>query len=243
MVNYQFCADFAARHCSPGAKILDYGCGAGQIVVLMRSAGLDAFGCEMFYAGGDLRDRVPPELLDSVIRPMSDDRIPFPDGTFDFVLSNQVMEHVENLDAVLSEMSRVLKPGGTVLSVFPHRETWREGHSGIPLLHWFPKGRARVYYAATLSRLGLGYFKNNKSHMQWAADFCDWIDRWCHYRSYREIAATFARYFGPPRHIEDEWFAARVGQRAAFVPRPLQKLIAAKWGNIAFLCEKPRALR
>jgi SAM-dependent methyltransferase len=239
MDNYEFCAEFAAQTC-PGGTILDYGCGAGQIVALMRAKNLNAFGCETFYEGGDTRDQVPADLMGTYVLAMTNGQIPFPDNTFDLVLSNQVLEHVEDLDAVLSEIARVLKPGASVLSVFPHREVWREGHCGIPLLHRFPRGRARVYYAAALRSLGLGYFKKDKSIWQWSEDFCDWIDKWCHYRPYREIAASFAKHFGPMHHIEEEWFAARMGPKATILPRLLQRLIARKWGNIVFVVSSQR---
>jgi SAM-dependent methyltransferase len=239
MDNYQFCAEFAVRHCPAGGKVLDYGCGMGQIVSLMRQAGLDAYGCEAFYAGGDVRNKVPAEMLGVSVLEIVDGRIPFADQTFDLVLSNQVIEHVEDLDSVLHEIVRVLKPNGIVLSVFPHLETWREGHSGIPMLHRFPKGNARVYYALMLRSLGFGYFKNGKSRTRWAVEFCQWIDSWCHYRPYRDIVEIFGRYFGPIRHIEDEWVSARLGDKVRRLPRWMRIFIARKWGNIVFVCSKP----
>jgi 2-polyprenyl-3-methyl-5-hydroxy-6-metoxy-1,4-benzoquinol methylase len=42
-----------------------------------------------------------------------------------------VLEHVEDFDVVLRAMNRVLKPGGMVLSIFPDRSVWRQGHAGI----------------------------------------------------------------------------------------------------------------
>lgn len=52
--------------------------------------------------------------------------LPFPDATFDSVLSTQVLEHVPNPAAAVHEMARVLKPGGrvvlTVPGTWPHHE-------------------------------------------------------------------------------------------------------------------------
>jgi hypothetical protein len=45
----------------------------------------------------------------------------FEDGRFDFVLSNDVMEHVPDPDAVLGETLRILKPGGAFLATFPFK--------------------------------------------------------------------------------------------------------------------------
>ena len=47
--------------------------------------------------------------------------IPFPPATFGIVINIQVMEHVEDLDAALSKIHRVLKPGRTPLSLSPTR--------------------------------------------------------------------------------------------------------------------------
>src|ERR1019366_9228148 len=62
----------------------------------------------------------------------------FADCYFDLVVNNQVLEHVDDLDGVLREIHRVVKPGGQVLSIFPSRDVFREGHIGIPFAHWFP---------------------------------------------------------------------------------------------------------
>jgi SAM-dependent methyltransferase len=174
MNNYEFCADFALRTAARSDfKVLDYGCGAGEVVGIMRRNELDAYVCELFYQGGDLSEQVPADIQDRIFA-MHGDRIPFPDESFDLVISNQVLEHVPDLDVVLAEMRRVLKPGGICLSVFPHREVWREGHCNIPLLHRFARGsKPRIYYAATLRSLGLGYFKKDMTSMQWSRNFCD----------------------------------------------------------------------
>src|SRR5260370_15306277 len=81
MNNYEFCASFAAKtakHHLPGFKVLDYGCGAGEIIKLMCDDGLDACGCETFYEGCDLSSKGPAELKDRIFA-MQGDRIPFPD--------------------------------------------------------------------------------------------------------------------------------------------------------------------
>jgi SAM-dependent methyltransferase len=43
----------------------------------------------------------------------------FPDASFDVLLCNDVFEHVPDLPRALSELARVLRPGGTLLSTFP----------------------------------------------------------------------------------------------------------------------------
>ena len=195
-----------------------------------------------FLWGGDYSSRVPPELYGWVIKHMEHGVIPFSDESFDFVVNNQVMEHVENIDSVLAEIHRVLKPGGKVLSMFPDKSVWREGHCGIPLLHWFPKGsKNRVYYAAFLRAFGMGHHKGNKYILQWSRDFCEWIDQWTWYRSLREIHTAFEKRFVRLTHIEEQWLQIRYGQRAMIIgwlPMQIRQWVVRKVGGLVFICTK-----
>ncbi|MBZ0190650.1 MAG: class I SAM-dependent methyltransferase [Candidatus Kuenenia stuttgartiensis] len=227
---------------SASITVLDYGCGAGQIVTALRNKGIDARGCDVFYTGGDYSSRVQPELLGGVIKHMEHGVIPFPDESFDYVVNNQVMEHVEDIDSVLTEIYRVLKPGGQVLSMFPDKSCCREGHCGIPFLHWFPKSsKGRIYYAAFLRALGMGYFKGDKSILQWSRDFCQWLDRWTWYRSYREICTVFDKRFVRLTHIEEQWLQIRYGRWAMIIgwlPRQIRRWVLRKLAGMVFISIK-----
>lgn len=242
MNNYEFCTHWAiGQQGRVPMRALDYGCGAGQIVSMLRARGVNASGCDVFYEGGDYSRMVEPGLLDTVIRRMEPDgMIPFPDSSFDVVVNNQVLEHVEDLDRALSEIARVLKPGGRVLSLFPDRGVWREGHCGIPFVHWFPRrSRLRVYYAALWRAVGFGNFKNGKSVMQWSEDFCDWLDKWTFYRSNAEIDRAFRRWIGVPAGIEANWLACRLGERkalAALIPATVRRFMVNKLAGRVFEC-------
>jgi SAM-dependent methyltransferase len=239
MNNYEFCASYAASHLVSGTRLLDYGCGAGLTVRLLRARGVDAVGCDTFYEGGNYSSAIRAEEFAATIFPMEGDKIPFPDNSFDFVINNQVLEHVEDLNAVVAEMARVLKPGGTVLSLFPHSGIWREAHCGVPFLHWFPKGsRFRVNYAHLVRILGAGYHTENKSRRQWAEDFCVWLDKWTYYRSYAEIEAIFSKHLSQPHHLESIWLKARLGSRARLLPPTIRVLIARKLGGLIFETRK-----
>jgi SAM-dependent methyltransferase len=139
----------------------------------------------VYYSGSQTRSEAERlGLLGSVIHEIHDGRLDFPDGWFDLVTNNQVMEHVEDLDSVLREIHRVLKPGGSVLSIFPSRDVFREGHIGIPFSHWFPRdSRLRFLYTLALRSLGYGTWKLH------------WIDNYTRYRSRKEIFTAFDRYF------------------------------------------------
>ena len=223
-VTNRFVLDCALAY---GGRALDYGCGAGGLVDAGVAQGLDVWGTDVFY-GGSVIDRTDAEaagLLGDRVRGMSHDgRIPFADETFDVVTNNQVMEHVEGLDGTLREIHRVLKKGGTVLSLFPPIDVWREGHIGIPFAHRLPKGSAlRLWYTSGLRTVGFGKYKEDaQTAKDWALDKLDWIDKWTSYRSRNEIFSAYARYFHSELHE-----SAYIRYRLLDHPGTLPKLLAA----------------
>jgi SAM-dependent methyltransferase len=191
-----FALDFAQRR--GGARVLDFGCGGGRLVEAGLAEGLDIAGADVYYGGSQSRAEAERRgLLGGAVREMRDGALPYPDGAFDLVVNNQVLEHVEDLSATLSEIHRVLQPGGAVLSLFPSRDVFREGHIGIPFSHWFRKdSRTRFYYTWALRSLGLGIWKEQSpTCRQWAIDKLAWIDAYTRYRSRREIFEAFGRFF------------------------------------------------
>ncbi len=244
MTNYQFCVQWVlGQNDARSARILDYGCGAGEIVMALRKRNINAYGCDAFYAGGDYSKSINEALLaGQIVKKMDGTTIPFDSASFDLIINNQVMEHVSDIHGVLAEFQRVLAPGGQVLSLFPDRSVWREGHCGIPFLHRFPRGgRFRIYYAAVLRVLGLGYHKKDKGVMRWSRDFCRWLDTWTHYRTYREIDEAYKAYFYDIRHIEVDWLRFRLGGRhmlVAWIPAPLRKFVVEKLAGMVFVARK-----
>ena len=220
-VTNRYVFDFAERH---GGRVLDYGCGGGALVRAGLQVGLDIYGADVFYGGSQSRKEAEASgLLGTRIREIHEGRLPFPDAEFDLVTNNQVMEHVDDLDTVLAEIHRVLKPGGTVLSVFPARDVWREGHIGIPFSHRLPKGsRVRFLYTWFLRAIGFGTWKEQApTPRQWAIDKLEWIDRWTRYRSRREIFTTYARYFNSDMR-EADYIGYRLMDRPTTVRRLLR---------------------
>lgn len=212
--NYRYFVDRLVRDAGgTNLCILDYGCGKGDIVVLARERGIDAFGVEKFYGGSDIRDDVAAAgLLGDAVRELGDDgRIPFPDAGFDAVVSNQVFEHVEDLEPVLAEIVRVLKPGGRLLCSFPSRGIVREVHCGVPVVHWLPKAtRARYYWLLAFRVLGFGTHKHGKSRRAWAADFAAWLRKYTFYRTRRQFARMLAPGFAQPDWLESDYVAFRL---------------------------------
>ncbi len=86
------------------------------------------------------------------------ERLPFRGGTFDGVLLNETLEHVDDEHATLAEAYRVLKPGGYVAVMSPNRGCPFEGHGAVfgrfsvpyptPLLPWLPARFASRFMVA-----------------------------------------------------------------------------------------------
>lgn len=199
-VTNRFVLDFIRRAAGaqPGARVLDFGCGAGTVVTEGRRLGLEVFGADVFYSGSRARQQAEAAgLLGAYVLEIQGGRLPFPPDFFQVITNNQVMEHVEDLESTLRELHRVLSPDGVMLSIFPSRDVFREGHIGIPFVHWFPKGsRLRYLYTLVLRGVGFGYWKQEAAtRRQWVRDKLDWLDRYTVYRTRGEIVAAFGRYF------------------------------------------------
>ncbi|MBN2388696.1 MAG: class I SAM-dependent methyltransferase [Anaerolineales bacterium] len=247
-VNYHYVLDFTERQCAAktGCTILDYGCGRGETVRVGRERGLNIFGAEVFQSDQTRAAAQDSGQLGSFIREIKHGRLDFPDAYFDFVFTNQVLEHVQDLEQVLGEIWRVLKPGCASLHLFPSRDVWREGHCGIPLLHRFPRdSHLRYPYALTLRKLGLGKFKHVDPE-GWTRKVLDFLDNYCTYRSRRTIFSTFKRYFTIAL-IEDDYLRARLSETrfhalAPMVQWPILKPISReafrKLGGLVILATK-----
>jgi len=229
MSQYEYVVDLVQRTARRDDVVLDYGCGAGQIVQGLVGAGLDAHGVDVFYGGGTLRAAAAATgLLGTRIRELEGARIPWPDRSVDVVVSNMVFEHIDEFEPALAEIARVLAPGGVFLNLFPSRAVWREGHVGLPLVHRFRKGDfgLRLRFAHALRRLGLGYNKGDKAIASWSHEALTWIDRWTHYKSLAEIERTFARWFEVAR-IDEDFVTGRLRRHPRLAA--LAPIAGARW--------------
>lgn len=110
---------------APGGKALtgvlvDLGCGSGRITLKiaarcpsLRVVGVDASRAMLRFARRAAEEQ---NLAGRVFFLRGDaGRLGFSSHTFDFVLCNSVLHHLESPGIVLAEMARVARPGGTVL--------------------------------------------------------------------------------------------------------------------------------
>jgi SAM-dependent methyltransferase len=142
-----------------GEKLLDLGCGMGrhafQAVRLgARVVALDAANDEvtqvrntigaMVDAGEVRRDDEAGVVQGNALR------LPFSDDTFDRVIASEVLEHIPQDTEAMAELSRVLRPGGTMAVTVPRfgpeAVNWALSHE----YHDVPGGHVRIYRRSTL---------------------------------------------------------------------------------------------
>src|SRR3954467_7425678 len=154
MLEYVGLAD-RLRDDQPG-RILDWGCGFGQVTVLLRERGLDVEPFD-YREEADGVQVVALERYPEVRATISSDpvKLPYEDDQFDAVLSCGVLEHVVDPDASLDELRRVLRPGGR-LYVFklPNAASYLEKIAKVAGLYYhgaYPDDR--LYTPRTARRL------------------------------------------------------------------------------------------
>jgi SAM-dependent methyltransferase len=103
----------------PVGRGADLGCGDGKLtaILLSRIGNRDLIGIDP-----DLRetDEARRRGIYTAVHTCDGDRIPEADDSFDFAISNSVLEHIRELDPVLAETARILRPNGVFLLTVPH---------------------------------------------------------------------------------------------------------------------------
>ena len=109
-----------AAHVSPGARVLDVGCGDGALMAALRDGkGVDARGLEIDPA--NVAAAVARGL--SVVQGDADvDLAAYPDASFDYAILSQTLQTARAPDRVLAELLRI---GGRAFVSFPNFAHWR----------------------------------------------------------------------------------------------------------------------
>jgi 2-polyprenyl-3-methyl-5-hydroxy-6-metoxy-1,4-benzoquinol methylase len=130
-----------------GASVLDLGCFTGGRLIYWKER----------YGFGDVRGVDIREVyaeaaalfaahkgVEAEFATAFAEQLPYADDTFDFIISTDVLEHVQDVGACMAECFRVLKDGGRLLVVFPQYFQPLEAHltftTRLPALHWIFSG-------------------------------------------------------------------------------------------------------
>jgi ubiquinone/menaquinone biosynthesis C-methylase UbiE len=151
----------------PGGRILDFGCGTGEIARALRAAGYVVTGADissvMLQAGRTNPENSGIQFLEMDARMM---KIPLEAGSFDGVIASSVLEYLVNPAGWLMELRRVLRSGGWLLATVPdpdhpirRREAWIRRFTGWLPLRMVPFRRRYLEY--------LRLSKNRSSLEEW----------------------------------------------------------------------------
>ena len=100
----------------PDARVLDFGCSWGYGTYQFLQQGFDAIGFEISRPRAEFgRRKLGLNIMDSF-----DDLAKVPDGNFDIIFSNHVVEHLPDIGTTFALLTRLLKKNGIVFHILPN---------------------------------------------------------------------------------------------------------------------------
>ncbi|MEQ9424513.1 MAG: methyltransferase domain-containing protein [Cyclobacteriaceae bacterium] len=182
-------------------RILDWGCGRGRSVLKLLQMGYDAYGVEI-----DAQAMSKSYDLFNNLGYSHKSRLMTIEGArlvkgfiFDFIFSEQVLEHVRNLEDVVNQMSGMAKIDAVGIHTFPGSRVIVEPHVFIPFVHWLPKNCFRKLYLYIYLKL---FFNNltNWPSLQSASlsekvdTLNDYLNEKTYYRDVDSIVNIFEKH-------------------------------------------------
>lgn len=261
-------------------RVLDAGCGNGALISYLHgnlSRADSSLQAEIW--GFDIHDHgvQQPEFLTAaqerlaerhpevdwhgrVISISGEDPWPFPDGYFDMVVSNQVGEHIRDLEAFFGRVGGALRTGGVSAHLFPLRDYLFESHLFLPLVHRIRSHDLRVAAIRAMSALGLGKFTQQATSRSELDDFAlrhaDYIDFLTSYRTWPQVAAAanHSHLRVSSRYTREFYFrklASLLGRSYPFIYRRRRRALPdAAWfsvfkrlSSVTIFLEKDQAYR
>ena len=235
-------ADFAGAR---GLRVLEIGCGLGTDGVRFAKAGADYTGVDLTDAAIELaRKRFELSGLRGELRVSDAENLDFADESFDLVYSHGVLHHTPDIARAVSEIHRVLKPGGRAIVMLYHRDSYNyrvgicilrragarllKSESGLKLVHRMTgepidslREHARIVKASTN-----GYLSSDEFLSQSTDGAGNPLARVYSRREGRELFKDF-REVKLRAYFLNKRFIPLIGN---LLPRSLESALASRWG-------------
>ena len=138
-----------------GKGLLEVGCGAGIDLVRFARAGANVTGIDLSKTAIELaRKNIGHNGLSAELRVMNGESMQFADNTFDAVYAHGVLQYTADAEKMISEIYRVLKPGGEAITMVYNRNSWLNlmrkvtkvplEHEDAPVLKKYSIGELKV---------------------------------------------------------------------------------------------------
>ena len=127
--------EYLIQRCKP-KRVLEIGCAKGFLIQELQKRGIEAYGVDISeYALSQANPGIKPFLKRCQV---PEERIPYPDGFFDLVISLETVEHLHHPEMAIIEISRLLKPKGFVFITTPSpgTEAATADVTHISVRHW-----------------------------------------------------------------------------------------------------------
>ncbi len=159
------------RNYCNGNRVLDIGIFEGTDLINIKNASpgkqLELHGIDWYweYAFTPPKSYVKDPAITTTQINVENTKLPYPDGFFDCVLSNQTLEHMKEIFFVFSEISRVLKPGGIFIIGVPNLASWYNrwellcGRQPSAIVVWGGHTRGFTYHGLKRALEMGNYFK------------------------------------------------------------------------------------
>lgn len=111
------------RYVPKGYKILDVGCGVGQVSNFLQDKGYKMTGVDL----SSLLIKEAKKVKKAKFEVMDATELKFEDNSFDAAISAETIEHVPNPRKMIKEMIRVVRPRGYIILRYPNRQNkWKQ---------------------------------------------------------------------------------------------------------------------
>jgi len=122
-----------------GKSLLEVGCGAGIDLVRFAREGVNVTGIDLSTTSIELaRKNIEHNGLKADLQVMNGESMEFPDNSFDIVYAHGVLQYTSDAKKMISEIHRVLKPGGEAIVMVYNRNSWLNAMrqvTRVPLEH------------------------------------------------------------------------------------------------------------